>query len=337
MRTRNQNVAQSGALQSGRLRSICSGKRKAVLASVLGLSVVAYNVVLVADDKRAPAPKFDDNSTRGIFFNSIGDAIQGERPSLQSLRKTQMVVAANAGGGTNGESDAPDGSWDKLVSATSLEDEIKRMKLHYDNVVTTPGPFKSGGYEEARLDLMVLSSMFAVISEYKGQVRWKDDAAAARDLLGRTAFNCNAGTNQVFNEARARKDDLQDLISGSGLRGRKAEDGNDWASIADRAPLMEYAESLNDQLREATTSKELVEAEPGDARRPAELLAVLSEILIKEGMDEADDGDYQAYSRAMRDAALEVKRGVELKDYGMISNGVGAIMQSCDNCHGEYR
>jgi hypothetical protein len=254
------------------------------------------------------------------------------------LRASKQAAADSAAqGAADGGSEDDTGQWDGLVTPTSLEDEIKRLKLHYDEVVTQPGPFKSGGYQDARLDLMMMSSLFAVITEHGGDVRWKEDAAAARDLLGRTAFNCNAGTTQVFNEARARKDDLRDLMTGTGLRGRKARDGNDWASIADRGPLMEYADQLREQLRLATNSAEDVQAEPDDVRRPAELLAVLGEILTQEGMDEADDPDYVAYSKAMTQAAKGVTRGLELDDYEAVSRAVGEITLSCDNCHGEYR
>ncbi|WP_182867294.1 cytochrome c [Rhodopirellula sp. JC639] len=289
------------------------------------------------EEKRAPKPKFSADATQGIFFDSVGDAIRGQRPTLQELRKQNApsTLAATTTPEDGGKADA--GRWDKLISPTSIEDEIKRVKLHYDSVVTQPGPFKSGGYEDARLDLMVMSSLFAIITEYQGDVRWKDDAAVARDLLGRTAFNCNAGTNQVFNEARARKDDLQDLMSGTGLRGGKAAESNDWASIADRAPLMEYAEILKEQLRTATNSADDVKAEPSDVRRPAELLAIIGRILVAEGMDDADDEDYAALSEAMTKAARGVTRGLELDDYNAISQAVGAVTQSCDDCHGQYR
>ncbi|KAA5545579.1 cytochrome c [Roseiconus nitratireducens] len=290
------------------------------------------------DEKRAAAPEFSSSDTEGIFFDSVGDALRGERPSLAKLRAKQQPAAVAA---ASGDSDSPEqsagGTWDKLITATSLEDEVKRVKLHYDTVVTQPGPFKSGGYQDARLDLMVLSSMFAIISEYGGDVRWKEDAAAARDLLARTAFNCNAGTTQVFNEAQARRNDLQDLVSGTGLRDRKADGTNDWASIADRGPLMEYADQLRESLRQSTASAEDVEAEPGDVRRPAELLAVLGKILVQDGMDESDDQDYVAFSEAMTKAASGVTRGLELKDYDAVRAAVGEVTQSCDACHEQYR
>ena len=300
---------------------------------VAGASTI---VTVVADERRAAAPKFSADSTKGIFFDSVDQAIRGQRPSLSDLRNARNAKVVKPGN-TPAQPDRPAGQWDRLISAASLEDEIKRVKLHYDSVVTQPGPFKSGGFEDARMDLIVLASLFAVISEYEGEVRWKSDAAAARDLLARTAFNCNAGTNQVFNEARARKDDLQDLLSGAGLRGRKAEEGNDWSSIADRSPLMTYAEILENALGEASNSAETVKSDPAAVRRPAELLAVLGKILTKEGMDEADDEDYVAYSDAMVKAAAEVNRGLELDDYSVISKATGAVTQSCDDCHGDYR
>ncbi|MCA9138256.1 MAG: cytochrome c [Planctomycetales bacterium] len=290
------------------------------------------------EDKRAPAPKFSANSTKGIFFDSVKDAVRGERPTLQSLRKkTPVQVATTDATPGGGEAVTGSGPWDKMITATSIEDEIKRVKLHYDSVVTQPGAFKSGGYEDARRDLMVMSSLFAIISEYGGDVRWKKDAAVARDLFGRTAFNCNAGSTQVFNEASARKDDLQDLISGTGLREGKAQESNDWASIADRTPLMEYADVLKEQLRRATSSADDVKAEPNDVRRPAELIAVLGKILVQEGMDEADDADYVAFSEKMTKASRSVITALERDDYDAIGKAVGAVTQSCDDCHGTYR
>ena len=297
-----------------------------------------FAISLQAGEKRAKAPKFSETDTKGIFFESVQQAIRGTRPSLaelQSKRPGSVAVADNvkpvAGKPEGG------GVWDNLITSTSLEDEIKRVKLHYDSVVTQPGPFKSGGYQEARLDLMVLSSLFAVITEYSGDVRWKKDAAAARDLLGRTAFNCNEGTTQVFNEARARKDDLQDLMSGSGIRTGKAKETNDWAAIADRSPMMEYLESLKESLRQASANEADAKADPDAVRRPAELIAVLGKILTHEGMDDWDDEDYTAYSDQMTEAARGVTRGLEISDYEAVRKAVGAVTQSCDACHEDYR
>ncbi len=43
------------------------------------------------------------------------------------------------------------------------------MRLHYDSVVTTPGAFNGGGYQEARLDLTVMAMLFAVVHEHRAK------------------------------------------------------------------------------------------------------------------------------------------------------------------------
>lgn len=314
---------------------ILSKNRIAVAASIL--VATACWLVVEADEKRAAKPSFNQSTTKAIFFDSVSNAIRGQRPTIDTLRQQTVAAAAPAATGPAGGPPKVDGTWDNMITAGAIEDEIKKRKLHYDSVVTLPGPFKSGGYQDARLDLMVMASLFAVISEYKGEVRFKKDAAAARDLLARTAFRCNSGTAQVFNEANARKDDLQNLMSGSGLGERRAEEGNDWSAILDRSPLMEYMEELKDQLKEASNSEAAVKAEPNEVRRPAELLAIIGYILHQEGMDDADDEDYKAYCVQMTDGALTVRRGLETNDYKTVGDGVGAITTSCDDCHGEYR
>ncbi|MGB7343082.1 MAG: cytochrome c [Pirellulaceae bacterium] len=291
-----------------------------------------------ADERRAAAPKFDDADTNRVFFPSLSDAIIGTRPSLSAIRKSAAAASVAQATPATADNPAKGGEgWAALISPPSLEDEVKRVKLHFDGVVTTPGAFKSGGYQDARLDLSILAVMFAVIQEHTGEVRWKDQAAAARDLLARSAFNCKAGSTQVYNEAKLRKADLQDLVAGSGLSNREGQEQTDWSMIVDRSPMMEYAEKLKDSLQDATNNAASVKEKGDQIRRQAELLAVLGVVLTKEGMDDFDDKDYAALSKQMAEAASGVVGALERGDADAVRKGVGAITQSCDACHEQYR
>lgn len=317
-------------------------KKSQLITLLLASSAILLCVAMVlADEKRAPAPRFSSDQTGQIFFDKLSDAFSGDRPTLSSVRKsaTTTTLAPSPGNLAGGASaDSSGGNvWTTLISPESLEDEIKRVKLHYDGLITTPGAFNSGGYQDARLDLTILATMFAVISQHEGDVRWKSESPAARDILARTAFRCSAGSTQVYNEAKTRKNDLQDLISGSGISNPNSEPENDWSAIADRSPLMTYAEWLRDELKSATTSEQAVKDEPAKVKRYAELIALLGEVLVQEGMDEADDEDYAALSKAMTKAAIDVRRALEINDYSAVSKAVGAVVQSCDTCHNEYR
>jgi hypothetical protein len=312
---------------------------KLMLSAVVAIIVAIPHAV--GEERRAPAPKFSSDDTRGVFFENLAEAFRDSRPTLSAIRASANQAAQVAANGpaksTPAAGESGSGKWDKLISPASLEDEVKRMRLHYDEVVSTPGAFNSGGYQDARLDLSALATLFAIINEHGGDVRWKDQAAAARDLLARTAFNCKAGSTQVYNEARLREQDLEALVSGSGLTGRDAEPENDWTMIVDRSPVMEYAELLTESLKGVTNSEAAMKSNTDQVKRESELLAALGLVLLQEGMDDFDDEDYAALSQQLVDAGQAVTAGLERNDYDAVRKGVGAITQSCDACHEQYR
>lgn len=297
---------------------------------------------VLADDRRAKAPQRPPSNFDRVFFRDLSEAVDPNRPAAPKLQASGAMIAAGSGPSAGTDKPAAKGEggagWEKWISPVSIEDEVKRLKLHFDGVVTTPGPFKGGGYLDARVDLSVLAMLFAVISDYEGEVRWKEESAAARDLLARTAFNSKAGSVQVYNEAKLRKQDLQDLVAGSGLTSRDAEEENDWAMIVDRGPLMQYLDwAFYEQLDGSANTPKAIEENEAEIRRLAEMIAVVGQVLRQEGLDDSDDPDYREMSQAMTAASLRVRQALEQKDADAIGAAIGDISQSCDRCHEQFR
>jgi len=305
--------------------------------AILGIAIGTL-AATIAGERRAAAPTFSGDKFRGTFFESTAEAIRGQRPSLgQTIQPPPRAAAASAAKPAADDSGGPN-LFTSLISPTSLEDEIKRVRLLFDSAVTTPGAFKSGEFQTARLHLTTLASLFAVVVEHQGEVRWKRDAAAARDLFARSAANCKSGSPQVYNETKLRKADLEDIVSGGGLSGRQAEAENDWSMIADRVPLMTYVESLLEgPLKSGTRNEQAVKAEGDAVRRAAELMAVVGHILRTEGMVDADDDDYKSLCAEFVEASRSVSLALDQGDAAAVGRAVGAISQSCAKCHESYR
>lgn len=283
--------------------------------------------------RRAAPPTFTAKDTEGIFFDRWSDGITGDRPPLGK----REVVIAKSDGNKQGDKNQTKSRLSEIITATSLEDEIKRVRLLFDADVTTPSAFRSGGFQDARLHLTVLATLFAVIQEHGDDVRWKKDAAAARDVLARSARNAQSGTLQVYSEIKQRKADLQDLMSGSGLNTRDVSPENDWAMIADRIPLMIYAEQVLEELSEVSRDEATVEAESDRAGRAAEVLAMIGVVIAYEGMDDADDPDYVELSNEMTRSSIAVRDAIEQKNWASVRQRVGSVSQSCASCHEDYR
>ena len=290
--------------------------------------------------KRAQPPKF--SKTDNFYSDAFKEGLVGERPA--NLAK---AAAAAAPGGNSGSSAPPSGSgpgvtgagWAALISATTIEDEIKATKLLVDGGVTTPSEFAGKGYKAARRNFTVLAMLFGIAGEYDSDVRWKKDAPAARDAFARTAANAKVGTQQVWQEARLRKDELGDLINGgTPFAGKEAEAKAPWKDVAGRAPLMQFLEQAWDpRLKPALADKGQFTANADRVLRDAELLAAIGAVLAKDGMPDADSDEYKSFCARLRDGAKSIADAVKTKNYEQAARASAAIGKACAECHENYR
>lgn len=322
-------------------------------ASVLALAVTPMFVVGQSKGNRpqtrAELPKYKPSDIKGVFFDDIfdGKTLLGERPANLAAAPAAggggktgsgSAPAAVAGGGAAGGA-AGGGTWSKLIEATAIEDEIKSTKQQVDMTVTTPTDFAGKGYKEARRNFTVVAMMFGVISEYDGDVRWKSDAPAARDQFARTAANAKVGTQQVYNEAKLRKQDLEDILGGSGLSNKaQAEAKVPWNQICDRSPLMQRLEqAVEPRIQQWTANKAEFNAKKAEILHEAQVVAVIGQVMLQEGMPDADGEEYKAFCDALRKGATDVIDAVKLNDDEKARQGVSVINKSCTTCHENYR
>jgi hypothetical protein len=303
--------------------------------SVVSLALVAHAQSRKAA-KRAKLPTFQASQTSRFFFDDVLAQLQGERPANPNAR------AAVASAGTPGADDAAGGksyAWSKIISPSTVEDEVKKLKNATNINVTTPTAFAGKGHKEIRRDFSVLAMVFGIINEYDGDVRWKKDAAAARDVFARTASNAKAGGNiNVYKESKKRQDDLTDLMNGSSLAYQPEEQANNWEHICDRSPLMKrLGIGSEEHLSVWTSSKDEFSKNIDEILHEAEIVAAIGEVLTREGMEDGDDEDYAAFAKIMTGSALDVVAAVKLNDAEQARKASGKITQACDSCHENYR
>ncbi len=289
--------------------------------------------------KRAQPPKLTNSGT--FYADAFKEGLVGERPVNLGQ------PAAIAGGATSGPATSAPAAgggvagsgWSALISATTIEDEIKSLKLQIDQGVTTPSEFAGKGYKQARRYFSVLAMLFGIAGEYDAEVRWKKDAPAARDAIARTAANAKVGTQQVWQEAKLRKDELGDMINGgTPYAGKEAEAKAAWKDVAGRAPLMQYLEQIWDpRLKPALADKGQFTANADKVLHDAEMFAAIGAVLTKDGMPDADSEEYKAFCVRLKDAAKTIAEAVKAKNYDQAAGASAAIGKACAECHENYR
>jgi hypothetical protein len=294
--------------------------------------------------KRAQPPKFDK---AGAFYSdAFAEGLVGERPANLSqgvaVASSGASTPLNTGGKTSAAAATPVAAgtgWSAIISATTIEDEVKALKLAVDQGVTTPSDFAGKGHKATRRDLSMLAMLFGIAGEYDGEVRWKSQAPAARDVLGRTAANAKVGTSQVFQEAKLRKEELQDLVGGGNpFTDKEAETKANWKDVCGRAPLMQHLEAIwEPRLKPLLADGGKLTANADKVQHDAEIIAAMGEVLGKEGMPDADSDEYKAFCAKLRDGAKAILDGVKTKNFDSAAQGSATIGKTCTECHESYR
>ena len=311
---------------------------------VVCLSIVAllFGVVTLAakerggPKRRARPPKWSAD-VKDTFFEDARTKLVGTRPQYE--KATASIAAASDTDSTTTTTDAPTGSgWSKLIAAEVIETEIKRLAQAVAKDVTTPSEFKGGTYKDCRRHFSVLAALFAVVGEYDGEARWQDAAPSLRDLFSRAGRNCKVGTDQTFQEATQRKQDLGDLVGGSRPQTSPVERIADWAQVADRPPLMQRMNIAHEErLTKWLANQGEFTQHRDEIRHEAQLVAAIANVVAREGFEFWDDEQFAQYAQGLRQSATDVAAAVELDNFQQAQQAGSQMTKACANCHEGYR
>lgn len=291
--------------------------------------------------KRVKRPTIDRKNS-SFFKNVFKDALVGDRPAPATAAQVAKQKAGTTKSSTTTDSGnavtSAGGNWSKYVSGEALQAELKSLSNLMNQNVTSPGKFKSGGNRDVRQISSMVAVIFGVVAEFDGEVKWKDIAAGARDAFAQCAQSSTTTSNQAYNQAKNRKDDLMQILSGGPFTPPvKPSEDFEWASVADVAELMKrIEESFRKKVKGWVASESAYKANYDELMHEAAMLALIGEVLTKESMENADNDDYVEFAHSLRDGAMMIIQSGTAKDLAMAGKGAGMIDQSCTNCHGEY-
>ena len=289
--------------------------------------------------QRVAPPNWSKVDVSDVFFeDAFRDALVGERPSFLSRIPDGRTTKGDSTGVVDDKKRGivPGFRWSLIVSAQTIESEVKRLSRAMDDSISRPTSFSGGGYQRVRQQFSVLSVLFAIVHEYDGEIRWKTSSAAARDKFAYGASIARVGTQQVFNSARQLKLELADLVRGDAISA--GSDRGDWMTMLDRGALMRRLEQSQDSVfGPFLASQNEMDARVEELVHEAELTAVLGQILVRDGMPEWDDETYADYCRDLMRGASGLRDAAKQSDYDAAVHSSGVISKSCSHCHETYR
>ena len=198
--------------------------------------------------KRVAKPTFDDQASKGVFFEDVfKNALVGKRPAPPS-------TTTRGSSGTNID-DSAGKTWSRLISAATLEDEVKSLQQKIGRDLTTVSRFRSD-HAKIQKSFEQLSLLFAVIRGYDAQIRWKADAAVAQKSFETAAVGARSGDEQGFASSKRSLEDLVQLVRGDRFPGKaKPPETLDWSAVIGHAAVMKRLQLLQDDVKAVVQTK----------------------------------------------------------------------------------
>jgi len=321
------------------------------IAFLIAVGLVAYQAVLAAQGnaapKRANPPPQYDSSVKELFPEDAFKELKGPRPNFGGgAAAASSNSATNLGTnstGTNSPGPVIAGGandWTKLIDGAVIEAEIKTQLGLVTEDIKSLSTFKGGGYKRSRNSYSVLAAMFGIIAEYSGEVRFKKDALAAREVFGRVSMNLKTGTDQAYNESKLRAEDLAKLLRGESLETPpNIEPTAKWnEKVANRPPLMQRLKlATEERLNKATADAGSLGKSGAEAMHEAQIVAAIAAAIQRDGYGDADGDDYRGFAGSLRQGAVDLANAAKSKNYAAARGAIGVINKSCDSCHAVYR
>jgi len=310
-----------------------------VVRSVQGVSlaiITAAGVWAAETLPQAPPPKFDEGQVNGVFFGDAREQLVGTRPVFGVPKATSgTTTGPKPPMGDMPAAAVSDGnSWSALVSAETLEGEVKAQPAAIDAAMKATDPRKS-----ARIVMSHLAAIFGVIQKYDKDVRWKAEAQPLRDSFAKAAVNLKAFTDAQKKQVAKVNTDLKDLIQGNPPALTASFDAEaPWKDIADRVPVMHRLEiGQQERLSGWTKDADAVKRNADGVVREAEIISMLARIIQDKSYEFADDETYMGFAKELEKQAVEAVAATKRGDGAAASSAVSKMQKACDDCHGGFR
>jgi serine/threonine protein kinase len=238
----------------------------------------------------------------------------------------------------NAENRRPNSSWSKVISPTTIEDQIKAVRQDLYQQLQGQPDLQGVRRREVHSDLNQLAMLFGIVNEYDEAIRWKRQASTMRFRLARAARLSKVGGKAVYQMAQQSLHELDLVLAGDLKEPALESDEFIWSDVCERVPLMQWMNTVYMDEFESHVSKQDDFRDNRDrVRRHAELVAGIATVLLQEGMESSDDDDYRDLAKSLLQHARKLKQAAEENEYETSRLQVTLISHTCSNCHELYR
>jgi hypothetical protein len=293
--------------------------------------------------KRKVPPKVFDKRVEDAFLKDVVKQ-HGEGTINDVLSGRAAVTTVDGGTTTTTGNGNPSSGWSKLISAETLENEIKSTINLVGPNVESKAKWNTK-HRAVRNYYSTMAMCFGVIAQYDGAVKFQKDAVAIRDNLAKSAANSKVNDERAMIEAKKLLAELLELRGGGNVNLAPGGDGvkpygvSEVSEVMKRMQISTKPEGVDGKgLEFWISAAPAFKAAKSDVIHEAELLGMMAKVLQdKVTFDQANDDNFAKFAKEVEDASAEIVSAAKSDNYDAARAASGKITKACTGCHGAFR
>lgn len=311
-------------------------------------------------DKAAPATQPGSNTTVTAAANGqkmIGDIpydvwfddpvglVNNSQPinSAPVAPATVQTPANDSGTGTEPATATPaatasdSSDWSTIISAETLQAEVKTIRNFLNQKLQTPGQYNSSMFE-LPAQTAALATLAGIASTHSGEIAWKERAPFIRTIAA-TMHAEKLQTGPRFQRPLLEKfEQIDEMLSGSLPGGLdKPADEFEFSELADMPFVMKRMEIAFNTMKTEAGSEDSFEKNGEMIQHESAILGAMMKAVLTEGYGYADDEDFRGFAKPIQDSAKKMGEAVTAGSFETYDAGLSAITKSCTQCHNVYQ
>ena len=275
----------------------------------------------------SPPAQWDDEAER-LFEGDPRQRLHGERPDRNAFIDEKSVSPAT---------EVQNVSWDDLIPAEAVEDEIKSLYIDMGKPLARIGSYKSGGHQELEQRFAWVAAMFGILAQHGEANRWKEIAAPAAAHFSAASREAQVNNLQAFHNAKSRYEDLGQLIRGEKVDFDRTASLR-WNEIIERPQLMQrLQQSYEQRLKRWAANQVEFEKNRLPLIHEAQIHAVLAEMIQQPSYAFSDDDDYLTHCNQLKTHAQRVSQAAQERNLEQVQQFLGELSKTCSRCHEAYK
>ncbi len=226
--------------------------------------------------------------------------------------------------------------WGKVIPLETALEAVKVARTEV-NANLQGIPKYNTGMDSIKMNSALIGMLAMIVAEHPEAANWKEKAKFIRDLCYKIQSTATEKGSGPFKATQELFEQITGILDGGKPPEMESKDSVPYVDGADRSDMMKIINKSMEDLKSNIGDAKRMKDQAGEVTRQLSVLHALGVMMGDLSYDQADNPEYQGYTKAFVDGAAAGVEAVKADKFEDFQGALSKMNTSCGDCHPKFR